>query len=144
MTQPAVTYADVEEREIGKQTKISELADLKIENDIANQERELGAEEQMLSEKSDVAMTEDALAFIDQMDQIHDDGGDPMEMYDRLPPEMQERVSQLLNNERGVQEEQMEASPMDGFQAMPNPQEQGIPQQGNVNITDQAKRIATL
>jgi len=133
----AVSYDDVEERRLGREAKIANLAENKLENSFAEQERQLTAEEQMLGEKEDAAMTEDAMAFIDQMDKIDSQGGDPMQVLQQLPPAMQERVIELLNAEEDQQQ------PQQGQQFQPMPQ-QAAPQQQPVNITDTAKQIAQL
>jgi len=130
----AVSYDDVEERALGRQAKIANLAEMQLDNEISDADRALNVEQQGLNEQADAAMTQDAAAFIEQMDQVHDNGGDPMEIFNRLPPEMQEKVSMLLQQDSAPVQEQE-------FQPMP---QQAAPQQQPVNITDTAKQIAQL
>jgi len=157
-----VSYDDVEERRLGRQAKIAKLADQQLEESFADEDRRLAAEEQTLNEKTDSALTEDALAFIDQMNQVQDDGGDPMQVFEQLPPELQDRVAQLLSAPQDNSMEQFQPLPMNPNN--PNPgqpmmdgsgqgrgigrqmmaQGQAMPQQQPVNITEQAKQIAAL
>jgi len=111
-----VTYDDVETLELGKKAKIDQLANLKLENDMAQADRQLDAEKQMLNEKQDSALTEDALAFIDEMDKAHDNGEDPMKIFQSLTPELQQRISEIFENKRGQQQNDGD---MDDFQPMP-------------------------
>jgi len=132
-----ITYKDLEHMERGKQQEISDLANLHLDDQVAQRERQTDMEEQMLGEKSDAAMTEDALAFIAEMDKAHDDGDDPMKIFESLPTEMQQRISELLKQQSEQEQEQQ-------FQAMPQQNETAGLQQGNANITDHALQIAQL
>jgi TATA-binding protein-associated factor Taf7 len=126
----AVSYDDVEERELGRQAKIAKLANLQLENMITDEDRALAAEEQMLSEKKNAALTEDALAFIDEMDKAYDNGEDPMQIFKRLPPELQQKITEILQQSVQPQQQQQEFQPL--------PQQQAEP-----NTTNIAKQIAT-
>ena len=101
----ALTYDDLEELKLGKQTKIAQLARQQLENELEDESRKVGAEEAVLAEKRDTALSEDALAIIDQMDQLYERGEDPMKVFQQLPPELQERVAQLLQERAAIEEE---------------------------------------
>jgi hypothetical protein len=140
----AVTYDDVEEKRLGRQAKIAQLADAKIENDLAEQEMELSKAEQDNETALDEALTQDAMDIIKEMDNIQAQGGDPMAIYNQLPVVIQGRVSELLSG--AYKEEQdnqklMEITPLNAQQPA---QQQAIPQQQPANITEQAKQIAAL
>jgi len=171
-----VSYDDVEERKLGRQAKIAQLADQQLEESFAQQDRQLAAEEQAVAADRQNALMEDTIEIINQMDAISAQGGDPMELFNQLPPELQESVAMELSNQASADEEaamgQFEPMPMNGAgQGMMNPnnpnpgqpmmdgsgqgrgmgrqmmaqqQGQAMPQQQPVNITEQAKQIASL
>jgi hypothetical protein len=134
----AVSYDDIEERRLGRQARVAQLADAKIENDLAEQEMELSRAEQESETAIDEALTQDAMDIVKEMDNIQDQGGDPMAIYNQLPVVVQGRVSELLSG--AYKEEQdnqklMEITPLN---------KQAAPQQQPANITEQAKQIAAL
>jgi hypothetical protein len=102
----------------------------------------------------DQALTQDAMDIIKEMDNIQNQGGDPMAVYNQLPAVVQGRVSELLSG--AYKEEQdnqklMEITPLnkqpvqqDEAVQVNNQQQQAALQQQPANITEQAKQIAAL
>ncbi len=130
-----VSYRDIEDRKIGEQTRISSLADQKVEEDILRQESEVAAMEQEVNQKEEQAMQEDAMMVIEEMEKISEQGGDHIEYFNSLPKTLQGKVSELLTGSIVQAEQQQDAS----FEPLPTQ-----PQQQNGNITNTAKAIAEI
>lgn len=134
----AVSYDEVEERSLGRESKIASLADSKIDNDLSEQEAIVDTEIAQQGADTDDKLTQDALAVIEQMDIIQDQGGDPMEAYSQLPPVLQNKVSEILNGQQQQEPQQQQESQQ---QQEPQQQQQEQPQQ---SLTQQASGIAQL
>jgi len=140
----AVTYDDIEEKNLGRQEKINQLADMKLMNDLADTEQNIAKEEAELDAKGDATLMEDAKQIVAEMDALRERGEDPMKLFEMLPPELQEGVTQLLSNE----EQQQSGATQEGMSM----EQQGVPmmdavqqqQQPTNDLVAQAKELTTV
>jgi len=138
----AKTYADLEEMKMGRQANIQKEADNQIENELAQKEREVAVGEAQASDQMNQSIQEDAFQIVQEMDQIHDKGGDPMEIYQQLRPEMQEAVSVVLQ-----QQGQEEQTAQGQEQAVAQGQEQTmqtIPEEQQASTKEQDDSILQM
>lgn len=156
----AATYDDIENRQRGADKQISDLANLQLQDAVAEDEADMLKAEDDASQQEDNAMTEDALSVIEEMERLSAEGEDHTAYFENLPPVIQARVSELLSgslNDAKAEQQELDKrqgfSPLEGGQqqAQPVPQDgipmeepQGIPQEQNANITDRARSIASL
>lgn len=139
----AVTYDDIEEKNLGRQEKINQLADMKLMNDLADTEQNIAKEEAELDAKGDATLIEDAKQIVAEMDALRERGEDPMKLFEMLPPELQEGVTQLLSNE----EQQQSGATQEGMSM----EQQGVPmmdavqqQQPTNDLVAQAKELTMV
>jgi len=147
----AVTYDDLEEKKLGRQTKIAQLADAKIEDANAQESQMLDQEKAQLDQQEEEQMTQDAMRVIEQMDIAHAQGQDPMQIYSQMPEILQAKISELLQQRTAQQGEQQDGTDGAINPAAITPQQSGAgiqplarTQQGNANITDTARQIANF
>ena len=158
----AVSYDDLDDQQLGKQTRIANLAGEQIAE--VAQQAEIEAEEAEMANGAEAnqqeAMLAQAQAVIDEMDRVSEQGGNPQAVLDQVPEELAEIVVQLLEQEvmgheqelaegqGGMPLEQGMPPEMMGQGQMPpemmgGMQDQASSNQENVSITDKARRIAT-
>ena len=140
----AVMYDDLEEKKLGRQAKINEQANGMIESANAQEHEQLDQENRQLDNNDEAALEKDAMSVIQQMDAAHDQNQDPMQIFEQLPEVLQTKVSELLQ-QRNQQEADADSNPQ---QQAVTP-DQGLEplartQQGNANITDTARNIASF
>jgi len=137
----AITYEDLDDQKLGRETRIANLADQKIA-EVADQ-AELEAQEAELANMAeaevDAKMLQEAQAIIDEMDRVYAQGGDPQQVLNKVPEELAQVVVQLLEQEI-----------MEYEQNNQNTEQEVVGQQdlsldgSNETITDKARRIASL
>ena len=130
-----VTYADLDDRELGRQTRIANQATDQIAQ--ATQQAEIEAQEAELTNMAeanvDAQTVEVAKRVIADMDAAYEQGIDPQQILNSIPEEIALVVVQLLEQEALAQEQQ----------DMAQQSQQAPYNQQSASITDQAKRIAT-
>jgi len=137
-----VTYKDVQDAEEGKKMiedkRAEEKAHSILNSELFQQEAEVKQLEAQGQSDDVQAIAEDAVQHMQQLEQ---QGQDPMGFLQQLPPEVQERITQLLNGQQPVPEGQ---EPPQQEMAEGQPQ-QGQPQQGNnpmADLTAMSKQLA--
>jgi len=130
-----VTYADLDDRELGRQVRIASQATDQIAQ--ATQQAEIEAQEaelvNMAEANVDAQTVEAAKRVIADMDSAYEQGIDPQQILNSIPEEIALVVVQLLEQEALAQEQQ----------DMAQQSQQAPYNQQSASITDQAKRIAT-
>ena len=130
-----VTYADLDDRELGRQTRIANQATDQIAQ--ATQQAEIEAQEAELTNMAEANVDEQtveaAKRVIADMDAAYEQGIDPQQILNSIPEEIALVVVQLLEQEALAQEQQ----------DMAQQSQQAPYNQQSASITDQAKRIAT-
>jgi len=148
-----VSYQDIQDKHEGQQLlqekratdKADELMSAEIvrrEEDLQKQEQEVDASH---SEMDQQELMSTAKQVVAKMDELTANGEDPMELLAQLPPQVQDAVAMLLQDETVNQQEQPPVMTED--QLMPSPassmggQQGGAVQQQPMNVTQQAQGL---
>jgi hypothetical protein len=93
-----VSYEELEATRIGQQVMADERNSEQIEGQIAAQSNENALTEQELAENGNDAANEEAMSVLEEMQRIESEGGDAIAFLETLPPELQERVYEIMGS----------------------------------------------
>ena len=160
MQKAPLLYDDIEERKLGRATRIDQEATQQLDDEVSRRENEVAEQELQVADTNKSNLREDALKAIELIQQQED----PMAALAELPPSLQAEVKAILDEQAeavaGNEQPQGELPPEVGLtggeevqQELPNeggiqPQQQSelpvlskeAPEQGIEEVPEEQKR----